>query len=508
MKIQTKLILSLLAGLVAVVAAVQVIQHLTAMSLISDLSAMQIKMLSEAEEKHAKNMHRSVQHAVQGSLERGEMEKFTKLIQSQKEVEGLLEFSLYDRNGLTSHSSDASLLHKPIADEVKGRLLSNPEMLIRHGKESIEIYQPQVVAGDCVRCHIDWKTGEIGGVTYFKFSTADLARLVGGTEETIERIKSKTLSNSLLAAPVTVLLFALLAWLVSRNLFKIINGTISTLEEASKIISKASRRVLSVSGQIREGASEQTAALGESSSSMEAIAALAKQNRENIRQLNEIGQQTFHCMRASNKSLRETASTMAHVAASGEQMANINKSIDAIAFQTNLLALNAAVEAARAGEAGAGFAVVADEVRNLASRASNAAREAQKLIAETLQHIQAGTELIGRTQKEFHEMGENGKRVTELITATDVVIQEQVTGLEQISLSVLNMKKVTQQNSSDAEEAASASEAMNSQAEQMKGFVAHLVALVGGNKRAQKQRSFPPGNERIRIAAPGPVSEK
>ena len=43
------------------------------------------------------------------------------------------------------------------------------------------------------------------------------------------------------------------------------------------------------------------------------------------------------------------------------------------------------------------------------------------------------------------------------------------------------MDRVVQQNASNAEESAKASEGMNVQAEQMKKFVDHLVALVGGN---------------------------
>jgi methyl-accepting chemotaxis protein len=51
------------------------------------------------------DLFNSFHEGVKGSLERGQMKNFQKLLLQQKEVKGVLEASLYDRNGLVNLSS-------------------------------------------------------------------------------------------------------------------------------------------------------------------------------------------------------------------------------------------------------------------------------------------------------------------------------------------------------------------------------------------------------------------
>ena len=74
------------------------------------------------------------------------------------------------------------------------------------------------------------------------------------------------------------------------------------------------------------------------------------------------------------------------------------------------------------------------------------------------------------------------------------------------------MDKVVQQNAANAEESASASEEMNAQAQEMKGFVEELVTLVGGqangkgngksHEKHSSRRSLSAGNRKAAAKIP------
>jgi methyl-accepting chemotaxis protein len=66
--------------------------------------------------------------------------------------------------------------------------------------------------------------------------------------------------------------------------------------------------------------------------------------------------------------------------------------------------------------------------------------------------------------------------VSEIAAASD----EQAKGIDQVNTTVVNIDKVTQQNTANAGESASASEELNAQAEQLKIVVKDLMALVEG----------------------------
>jgi methyl-accepting chemotaxis protein len=268
--------------------------------------------------------------------------------------------------------------------------------------------------------------------------------------------------------------------IIATSIANPISGTILGFTESADQVAAASGEVSAASQQLAEGASQQAASLEETASSLEELSSMTKQNADNAEQAKVMTSETQRIVDRVNHNMQDMGRAIEEVTKSSEETSKIIKTIDEIAFQTNLLALNAAVEAARAGEAGAGFAVVADEVRNLSMRAAEAAKHTGSLIENTINAVKNGRELTRLTQEAFKDNVENSRKMGSIIDEIAAASHEQAKGIDQITISITQMDKVTQQTAANAEETASASEEMNTQAEQLKDYVTYLTSLISG----------------------------
>lgn len=304
------------------------------------------------------------------------------------------------------------------------------------------------------------------------------------------------------------------AYIIVRSIVKSLNHIIEELEKDADQVSGAASSISESSQSMAEGATEQAASLEETSSALEEMASMTRQNADNSQKTTDTTASTVKLIEEGAAAVSNMSEAMAEINDSAEKISRIIKTIEDIAFQTNLLALNAAVEAARAGEAGKGFAVVADEVRNLAQRSAQAARDTTSLIEGTVARVRHGSEIAITLDASFKHIEDGAKNVGRLIQEITAATNEQAQGVDQVNTAVAQMDKVTQQNAANAEESASASEELSSQAVALKGVVDELVVLVTGvhfshqdtyRKPESKRKSLPPPTPR-RVGGDTPSS--
>src|SRR3712207_7521495 len=141
--------------------------------------------------------------------------------------------------------------------------------------------------------------------------------------------------------------------------------------------------------QVEAGAREMTDLVRQLSASIDSVS-------QNSRTATGLAEETQGNAERGVEALRASLEAIGLIQKSSVAITEIVRVMGEIANQTNLLAFNASIEAARAGEHGVGFSIVAGEVRKLAERSFEAAQQIGKLIDESAERVQQGSEVSRR----------------------------------------------------------------------------------------------------------------
>lgn len=480
MKLQTKIMLILVSITVVLLTAVQVMQFFEITKTITGLADSNILLLKESEEDKAKNIFISVERAVAGSLERGEMEKFTKLIKAQNDIKGLQEFSLYNMAGVATYSSNEEFLDSKINPGALQSLINKPETRILKSEKFIEIYQPQIVNSDCVRCHVTWEDGALGGVTYFRFSTESLVKAISQASVTISEVKHDYMKNTALVIVAMIVLMTItISFLIRKmiglpleNIIRLLElfekeegdltrridvrtndeiGSMATLfngfiEYLNNVISNAQASA----GSVGKSSEEQAESVEKANETINHVSSIIRQNAKNAEDADDLISETNSAISSASDDMANLYSTMKEISTVSGETLSVITIIDEIAFQTNLLALNAAVEAARAGASGAGFAVVADQVRHLAKRSAEAAKNSNEMIAKAEEKITTAVDYAGHVNSVFAEVTEKSARATKYMNDIVVASNEQAERVSHITSALVDMDRASRHSATQA----------------------------------------------------------
>lgn len=480
MKLQTKLMLGLLGGLLLVYLTSALVQRH-----FNNAAVGKFARESQAGEESRQwqwvgTLRQAVFTSLLDAMAAGDMGKFEKILQAQRDVPGLQELSLYSHKGAVAYTTQPAAMKRELPADLRRSLFAG-DSVQRRNDTSLELYFPQRADKSCLECHEEVQAGEVLGVMTMRFSDEALKRAEAGWVNFDRRIRRTNLLTSLgtlvgMMVVVAILVAAAVHYLMAvpvERLARAIGEHADQVAAGATLVGKSSMA-------IAEDAGKQAAAIEQTSASLEELSSMTRRNAEHAVQANALAKETRAAADAGVEQMRQMDAAMKSIGAASDDIGKIIKTIDEIAFQTNILALNAAVEAARAGAAGMGFAVVADEVRNLAQRSAQAARETAGKIEGAIHKTAQGAQISGEVAAALHGIVTKAHQLDGLAAEVANATREQNQGMGQINTAVGAMDKVTQSNAASAEEGAAAAEELNTQAESLRGTVAQLQHLISG----------------------------
>ncbi|WP_379134817.1 methyl-accepting chemotaxis protein [Paenibacillus sp. sgz500958] len=280
------------------------------------------------------------------------------------------------------------------------------------------------------------------------------------------------------------------------------------LKSDSHLTAQATEQIAEIMGEVANGTGQQMNDLQTNMMTVQEMSMGIGQIAASVQDISEASQRSAEFAINGDKSLQAAGQQMASINASIQSLSTqvqgfVNRSqeigsivdvIKGIASQTNMLALNATIEAARAGEQGRGFAVVADEVRKLAEQSAesahsiaemalaiqNEADDAMKVMKNSRNEVQEGTEILEEAGRSFNEIRRSIDSLAGQVQEVSGAVEEITAAADEMVESIRTVTQISETTASNTQSVSAASQEQMASVEQIASSANALSSLAQG----------------------------
>lgn len=256
-------------------------------------------------------------------------------------------------------------------------------------------------------------------------------------------------------------------WIITQRINHDLNSFVRSLDAFSGENDKTSEALRAASHDLSTSASQQSAAVQQTISSITEIRAMLGETENHIREVESLtatmnektqdGSQIMNRMDLSMHAIDQANSQLVSFEEIIRSIRGKTRVINDIVFKTQLLSFNASIEAARAGQYGRGFAVVAEEVGKLAQLSGDASKEIDhllstsqdrvvKIIESVRDRVSEGKDVSDEALTRFTEIARQISTISDKVNQVGVAAVEQAGGIEQTARAMDQMNETAHKN--------------------------------------------------------------
>jgi len=278
-----------------------------------------------------------------------------------------------------------------------------------------------------------------------------------------------------------------------------IQGQIREIMDAVNVLASSSNQIVATVAQLSAGSEETAVAVTQTTSTVEEVKQTVHVASQKVSQVSTLAQNAVQVSQNGAKLVYETvdgigrlreqmeyiAETIVSLSERNHDIGEIIATVDDLAEQSNLLAVNAAIEAAKAGEYGKGFVVVAQEIKSHAEQSKQATKQvrgilndiqkassAAVLAAETgSKTVEAAVNQSASTGDAIKELYKSIVEASQAVTQIAASSQQQLVGMDQVALAMVNIKHATTQNASSTKQVESTVRSLQDLGKRLKKIV-------------------------------------